>query len=118
MKKSRQPTLIVSLLLPSLSLLFLAVTVIASAQYVVPCHFNPMCSCKMSQTSRLVESTDGYASEPESRNRTLNLAEETDGGRPQDAVVSSSPGDGPERESVFDVSCVGVPFAFLPGKRD
>ncbi|EFX79496.1 hypothetical protein DAPPUDRAFT_104156 [Daphnia pulex] len=138
MKKSRQPTLIVNwLLLPSLSLLFLAVTVIASAQqYVVPCHFNPMCSCKMSQTpSRpLVDpETDGgggggggggYANEPETdgRNRTLTelealLSEEIDRGRrlKQD---TSSPGDGTssDQENVFDVSCVGVPFAFLPGK--
>lgn len=63
----------------------------------------------------------GYANEPETdgRNRTLTelealLSEEIDRGRlKQD---TESPGDGPsDQENVFDVSCVGVPFAFLPG---
>lgn len=128
MKKSKQPTLSVLLLLPSLSLLFLAVTVIANAQYVVPCHFNPMCSCKMSQTSRAAIESAGYANEPETRNRTLTelevlLAEEIDRGRllQQDTVIPSnvlgeSADVGGEQENEFDVSCVGVPFALLPGE--
>jgi hypothetical protein len=131
MKKSREPKLIVLsvLLLPSLSLLLLAVeTVMGSAQYVVPCHFNPMCSCKMSQTSRAISESDGYANEPEeTRNRTLTelevlLADEIDRGRLlQDTAVIPSVLDAgddvvEQRENEFDVSCVGVPFAFLPGK--
>ena len=126
MKKSREPKLIVLsvLLLPSLSLLLLAVeTVMGSAQYVVPCHFNPMCSCKMSQTSRAISVSAGYANEPdETRNRTLTELEVllADGRLLQDTAVIPSVldagDDAVEQENEFDVSCVGVPFAFLPGK--
>lgn len=79
----------------------------------------------MSQTPSprpLVDDADGgYANEPETdgRNRTLTelealLSEEIDRGRLQHDT--SSPGDdASDQENVFDVSCVGVPFAFLPG---
>jgi hypothetical protein len=64
----------------------------------------------------------GYANEPETdgRNRTLTelealLSEEIDRGRLKQQDTES-PGDGAsDQENVFDVSCVGVPFAFLPG---
>lgn len=117
MKKPSQPTSLAVLLLPCLSLLFLVVAVEANTQYVVPCSFNPMCSCKMSQSSHTVE-TEDYLAEGDLRNRTSSelAVDGTQRESGQDADMSTIVGAG-NIEQAFDVSCVGVPFAFLPGIR-
>ena len=106
--------------LPSLSLLFLAVIASAQSQYValVPCHFNSMCSCKMTQPSRLAESPD-YSKEADARNRTLTELDEllADGIDRDDNGPDTDDDDIEHEDGPFDVSCVGVPFAFLPGKH-
>ena len=77
----------------------------------------------MSQTSRAISVSAGYANEPdETRTRTLTELEVllADGRLLQDTAVIPSVldagDDAVEQENEFDVSCVGVPFAFLPGK--
>lgn len=118
MKKLILPTSIALLLLPCLSLLLLAVTVKANTQYVVPCSFNPMCSCKMSQSSLMVK-RDDYLREMDLQNRTSSeLA--ADAGTQKESRLEddmSTVMKSGSMEQAFDVSCVGVPFAFLPGTR-
>lgn len=115
MKKLILPTSIALLLLPCLSLLLLAVTVKANTQYVVPCSFNPMCSCKMSQSSLMVK-RDDYLREMDLQNRTSSeLA--ADAGTQKESRLEddmSTVMKSGSMEQAFDVSCVGVPFAFLP----
>lgn len=114
-----------SIVIPSLSLLFLAVVMTASAQFAaLPCHFNSMCSCKMMGPSRQADSFDS-SRETDARNRTLTdldelLPDGTERIRANSDFESEDleQEDREENQLGGDISCVGVPFAFLPGKSD
>jgi len=95
----------------------IASMVVASGgqQVSVPCPFNSMCSCKMMRSVTL--STVAAASVDDSANQTAppsSSASSTTSNDDYDAAEEEQDPDD-SADAVGDVSCVGVPFASIPG---
>lgn len=100
-------------------LLLFAVTEKIVAKHITQsCHFNSMCSCKIASIS-----TVGLSNETEDDNQTAVI--NTSNHLREDNVTSDLQRDNDiasiikadNHQNVIDVSCVGVPFSFFPGKR-
>ena len=88
-----------TLLLPLL--LMAAVLTPTTAQHAaVPCNFNTMCSCKIMRHL-----------DPFNRTQTPGTPAPSDYDAPDDAAAETYE----TYDAIGDISCVGVPFATLPG---
>ena len=74
----------------------------------LPCPFNSMCSCKMTATARRAAEEDGTNL---TSSRVQLLLDPDD----LDEEFENEEADASDASIVKDVSCVGVPFAALPG---
>lgn len=101
-----------------MKVLLIACSVLAlvSSQHVAaPCPFNRMCSCKMMRptTTSLTGEMAQSANQNQSVDQAIEVTSQVDD---DDDADQDSGGDHKRQSDIGDVSCLGVPFALLPGK--
>lgn len=77
----------------------------------LPCPFNSMCTCKMAAAAGHAQGASGNTNGTSNPAQLLLEADDM-----LDEEFEQEESDAPDASIVKDVSCVGVPFAALPGK--
>lgn len=96
----------------TLLLLFVITKRISAKQITLPCHFNSMCSCKVTSVSTTITNATEQDDQKESLINTTKWESDASITR-----TTQEDDDESHHNIITDVSCVNVPLAFVPGNR-